>query len=472
MSPKVTVAPLGSLCVKFLAIRLVQLLSDDEGRNYEAAKQYFSDVTHEVLQELLRDILNSIHLDAATRFSILEVLLRDDVRKLDTGIFPHSYYEKILQVIISRGVGLQQLNLKGVWARDHPALLTKLVCSLNNLKVLIIPHMANDAILRRIADCRNLNVLDISGESYFTADGLSYLKNENLQILDVGYYGKKEICEGNGDDTELVSAVIRNLPNLRAIRTYSYTGSSLFLLDHSSDLTTNLTTLRDTETTSDTFNVILKLCPRLESIHLNGPKPGVVTQLKHLKRLNYLKLCKGSSQELSEYLLGNITNLEVLKVASSTDKGLDLVDIAAGSPRVHTLEFYHMRLTFSNPEVFFMNLVNIEVLYCELTDSCLKHILENSPLLKRVMIGCDVSFTDGDTFRLCADCDFMFLEELWLSGAKGLTAISVELLMSHCPRLRFLGQLSGWDISSEEVEFYRTIIQMSNIDLTLLPTVF
>ncbi|XP_044756676.1 uncharacterized protein LOC123315155 [Coccinella septempunctata] len=471
MSPRIPVSSLGRLCVKFVANQLVQSLSDDEGLNYEAVKQYLSDVTHEVLQELLRDILNSIHLDAATRFSILEVLLRDDVRKLDTGIFPHSYYEKILEVIISRGVGLRQLNLKGVWARDHPALLTKLVGSLNNLKVLIIPHMANDAILQRIADCRNLNVLDISGESYFTADGLGYLKNENLRILDVGYYGKKEICEGSNDDTELVSRVIRNLPKLREIRSYSFTGNSLFHLQNSSYIT-NITLLRDTETTQEIFHVISRLCPLLESIHLNSPKEGVIPHLKDLKRLIYLKICKGSVAEITQYLASHQSNLEVIKVASCQDKPLDLTFVAQGSPRVNTLEFYHMHLTISRPELFFMYLTNIEILYCNMTDNCLRQILANSPLLRRVMIGCAVNFTDGDLFRLCADIEFLFLEELWLSCAKSLTAISIELLMNHCPKLRFLGQMNGWDITSEEVEFFRTVIQVSNIDLTLLPTVF
>lgn len=469
MSPKIPVPKLARLCVKLLANRLVHSLSDDEGLNFEEAKQYFSDVTHEVLEDLLTDILNSVHLDAATRFSILEVLLRVDVRKLDTGIFPHSYYRKILEVIISRGLGIRRLNLKGVWARDHPALLSKLVGSLNNLKVLIIPHMANDAVLRRIADCRNLNLLDISGESYFTPDGLGYLKNENLQVLDVGYYGKKEICEGRTDDTELIAEVIRNLPSLRVIRSYSFTGTSLSLLHHS---TTNITSLRDTDTTENLIKIISRLCPNLDSIYLNSPKQGILHHLSHVKYLNYLNLCKGSAAELNQYLLSHQSNLEVLKVSSCQDKPLDLTNIAEKSPRVHTLEFYHMHLIFSRPEVFFMCLTDIEISYCDITDSCLKLLLMNSPLLRRVMIGCQIHFSDGDLFRLCAECEFLFLEELWLSSARNLTAISVELLISHCPKLRFLGQLNGWNITSEEIDFFKSLIQISNMDITLLPTVF
>ncbi|KAL3278219.1 hypothetical protein HHI36_013558 [Cryptolaemus montrouzieri] len=468
MSPRIPVSPLRYLCARHISNRLILLLCDEDRLTNEATRNYFLDVTYEVLQELLGNILNSTNLDAATRFNSLQVLLRNDVRKLNTGIFPHSYYGKILEVIISNGRGLHQLNLKGVWARDHPELLRDLVSSLSNLRILIIPHIANDDILQCIGGCKNLNTLDISGEASFTTYGLNCLRNKNLYILSLGNYGKKEICEGNSDDIPLVSSIISNLPSLKNIRTYSFTGCSLSILYQSRLCSlTNLTYLHDTGTTNEVLDAIIELCPFLESIHLESPEQGVVLRLSKFKRLQCLKLVKSSNIELTEYLNNHGSNLEILKVNHNKSERLDVTTIATEIAKIHTIEFYQMSLSFSNPEVFFMSLSNLEILYCDITDNGMKQILSNSPFLKKAVFGCVINFSDGDIFRLCADCDFLHLEDLWFSCAKKLTIISVELLMGHCPNLRTIGQLGGWDITSQEIEFFRNLLHFSNIDLTL-----
>ncbi|KAK9881106.1 hypothetical protein WA026_014452 [Henosepilachna vigintioctopunctata] len=469
MSPRNSVFQLKYICARFLSNLLIHLLSDDEGLNYETTREYLSDATYQVLQELLKNILNSINLDAATRFSSLEILLRKDVRKLETGIFPHSYYEKLLHVIRLNGKGLQQLNLKGVWVRDQPELLSELVNALNNLKVLVVPHMASDTVLECIARCEHLNVLDISGEASYTAKGLSYLKNENLQLIDIGNYGKKGVCEGNEDDTELISNLMCNLPNLRSIRTYSYTGLAVSLVSLQSRSHLNLTYLHDTGTTNEVFNSVIELCPALESIYLNSPGHGVISRLNCLRRLNCLKLTNPSLNELTFYVSNFASNLQTIKLCHNKREVFDLSTIALGIPRINNIECYQMHLSIKQPDVYFLFLNKIELLYCDISDDCLKLILSNSPVLKRVIIGCVINFKDGDVFRLCAECDFQYLEELWLSCAKNLTIMSVELLVGHCPNLKSIGQMTGWDVNNEEIEVFRYVMQISNTDLTLLP---
>ncbi|KAJ8932933.1 hypothetical protein NQ314_014311 [Rhamnusium bicolor] len=116
-----------------------------------------------------------------------------------------------------------------------------------------------------------------------------------------------------------------------------------------------------------------------------------------------------------------------------------------------------------------MALQNVELLYCDMSDNVIRYFLTNSPFLKRIVVGCVINMTDGDMFRLCAECEFRHLEELWFSCARYLTATSVEILMGHCPNLRVVGQLSGWDMQQDELDCLRAVIAATNTDLTLLP---
>ncbi|RZC40945.1 hypothetical protein BDFB_013821 [Asbolus verrucosus] len=470
MSPKNQVHPLSCLCIKLVSTQLIQALSDDEGRNYEVVERYLFDATYEVVQELLKNILNSVNLDAATRFSCLQVLLRQDVKKLDTGIFPHSYYKAILKVITQKGTGLRQLNLKGVWVRDHPNQLSELVRSLRKLKILIIPHMADDEVLEATTKCSSLSVLDISGECCFTTTGLRQLKSEMITVLDIGSFGKRDVCQQNASDCDIIAEIIESLPNLTSLRTYSFTGSSLFTLyKKNSKHKTRLKYLHDTGTTNDIMEAIANMCENLESIHLDTPDKGVISRLTQLKKLCCVKLTHHDSQELLDYLRMSGSRLQVLKLNHDKSCSLNLCDICLTVPNLQTLECFQLKLAFYQLNTFFMNLENIEILYCDVTDTSLKNILMNSPFLKRIIIGCVINMTDGDIFRLCAECDFLCLEELWFSCARGLTSTSVELLMGHCPNLKVIGQLNGWDIHQEEIDYLRSVILYTNTDLTLLP---
>lgn len=470
MSPKKQVHALSYLCVKRFSRQLIQALSDDEGRNNDVVEQYLSNATYQVVQELLKNILNSLNLDAATMFSCLQVLLRQDVKKLDTGIFPHSYYEAILKVITQKGTGLQQLNLKGVWVKDHPTQLSELVTNLTKLKVLVITHMADDQVLQAISKSPNLAVLDISGDCLFTTSGLKMLRNETLTSLDIGNFGKKNICQQDEPDCDIIAEMMENLPNLTCLRTYSFTGTSLLrLYKKNPKHKSRLKYLHDTGTTNEIIEAIINMCEHLESIHLDTPQKGVICRLKKLKKLHCIKLVHHDSDDLLDYLANPRTGLQVLKLQHNKRNLLDLYDLFLCVPDLHTLECFQLKLCFTRMDTFFMNLENIEILYCNISDSSIKCILVNCPFLKRVIIGCVVNMTDGDMFKLCDECDFVYLEELWLSCARGLTDISVELLMEHCPNLKVLGQLNEWNILQEEIEYLRSVILYTNTDLTLLP---
>lgn len=470
MSPRNQVDILSLLCLKTIAQQVIHLLADDEGRYYEAVRKFLHDATFEVLQDLLGQILKIENLDASTRFSCLEVLLRSDVKTLETGIFPHSYYKRILEVIRSSGVGLQHLNLKGVWVRDFPELLSGALRELKNLKTLSIPHMADDSVIEVVMSCGNLVVLDISGECAFTVNGLKTITSDILTVLNIGNCGKKDVCTQEASSFDVVADLIENLPNLTVLRTYSFTGKSLLILyKKNKSFQTKLKYLHDTETTIEEFEAIISTCPLLEDIYFDTPHTGVVSDLGRLKKLHSLKLSRYSWMELQSYLQVDGSRLQTMKLCTCKDEVIDLSVISHSTPNLITLECFKVELTFTELNSYFMSLQNLEVLYCNIGGLVLGYLLLNSPYIKKVVVGDVIHMTDGDIFRLCAECDFVNLEELWFSHARYLTATSVELLMGHCPNLKILGQLNGWDVSTSEVELLRTLITSSNINLALLP---
>lgn len=471
MSPRNKVDVLSVLCLKTIAQQVIHLLADDEGKYYEAVKKFLHDATFEVLQDLLRQILSTENLDASTRFSCLEVLLRSDVNKLETGVFPHSYYKRILEVIRTSGVGLQHLNLKGVWVRDFPELLSDALSGLKCLKTLIIPHTADDLVIQTImTSCvANLTMLDISGECGFTVNGLRGIKSDTISVLNIGNYGKKDVCPQQAESFDVIADLLENLPNLAVLRTYSFTGKALLILhQRNQNFRTKLKYIHDTETTLDEFEAIANTCPLLESVCINSPQNAVVNDFGKLKKLHSIKLSRFSWKELASYLQEFGSRLQVMKLNTCKNEVIDLSVISHSAPNLITLECFKVELSFPQVNSYFMSLQNLEILYSNIGGLALAYLMINSPYLKRIVVGDVIHMTDGDVFRLCAECDFVNLEELWFSHAKYLTATSVELLMGHCPNLKILGQLGGWDIAPAEIDILKALITANNINLSLL----
>ncbi|KAJ8953130.1 hypothetical protein NQ318_017157 [Aromia moschata] len=325
MSPKIPVLPLNYLCLKVISNQLIYALSDEEGKYYEVVEKYLTGATYEVLQDLLKIVLSSVNLDASIRFGCLWVLLREDVRKLDTGIFPQFYYDKILRTIMLKGKRLQQLNLKGVWVRDYPALLSKLIRNLKCLRTLVAPHMVDDDVIDAIMTLKKLTVLDISGEACYTVGGIRKLKSDTIRVLDIGDFGKVDLCQEETSGYELVAEVIENLPNLISLRIYSFTGSALLLLHRRNpNFKTKLKYLHDTGTTLDIMESIITLCPCLENVHLDRAEPGVVEKLSKLRKLNTLKLTRANMEEVLRYIRVSGAQLQALTLNHNKSVSLDM----------------------------------------------------------------------------------------------------------------------------------------------------
>lgn len=305
--------------------------------------------------------------------------------------------------------------------------------------------------------------------NFVTVDGITKLKSQTLQVLDVGMFGKLSICHQENNGPDLIAELIEYLPNLISLRTYSYSGRALLKFYQKYPRSrTKLKYIHDTGTTEEIIGCVLNLCPDLENLHLDGAEHGVLEKLAKLQKLYTLKLTKCDVQEFLTFLSLSGARMQVLKLNHNKNISLDLSQICLFAPNLQTLECYQMKLTFTNLDTYFMSLVNVEITYCDMSDDIIRYIMTNSPFLRRIVIGSIIRMTDGDIFRICAECDFYNLEELWFSCAKSLTVTSVELLMGHCKNLKSIGQLNGWDVNVDEIDYLRAVIAFTNTDLKLL----
>ncbi|XP_057659628.1 uncharacterized protein LOC130895956 [Diorhabda carinulata] len=499
MSPKKLIISLQQKCLKIVYNKLYYAIDDEDPNAYLAIRKC---LPRNSLLDLLKRLSHAENLDRYTRFNCLQLLLREGSRELDTGIFPRIYYDKILKVILDRGQRLQHLNFKGVWIRDFPDLLSKVIRNSPGLKTLIIPQMANNEVLEAINTLEYLTVLDISGESYFTVNGIKKLSNKTLQVLDLGYAGDSCFCqedeleepeleeeEGSEDeeneeeelnefedgteerDFQLLAEIIENLPALISLKTYSFTGNAISVLKGMNpNYKTNLKFLHDSNTSVDIMDSVVSLCPDLEDIHLEEAESDVLEDLYKLSKLNTLQLTKCYIDEFlfSLDIFGG--QLQVLKLNNMTETHLDLSDLCISAPNLHTIELYQMKLAFTNKDNYFGNLNNMDFSYCETTSDTMLSVLRNSPSLKVFrVLECLVNLSDKDIFDLCSERKLESLEKLWFSSAGTLTAASVEMLMESCPNLVQIGELDGWDVTKEDMVDLRAVIKATNIDLKITP---
>lgn len=384
-------------------------------------------------------------------------------------MFPQFYYKRILETLASQGTGLQHLNLKGVWVKDNPELLCSALKQMDQLKVLHIPHIANDTILQCVANIRNLRVLNISGECLFSKQGLDNFCEDlrsrrcMLNVLDIGSYGEENIPH------ETIAEMIQALPQLRTLSSYSYVGKSLlYIFKRNRKFLCNLQYIHDTKTSKEVCEAIYQTCPVLENLYFDTPDNGVIDLISKFHSLNTLKLVKFQCHDLHKLLQNWGANIHTIKI--SLGRGIfDISKLAQSCPNITRIEFYKMEFISHTVDVPLCKLRQLEVLHTELTPSCLRYILSRSPELRKISIGDEVGITDGDLYRLCADFCLLNLEKLWFMNARYLTVNAIELLISHCPGLTTLGRITGWNVTTDDIYFMQAIIQSTNSDLTLLP---
>lgn len=408
MSPRLPVPPLQETTLSLVARQLIHALSqltseEDAAFSFAMVSSYYESMgaTNDIFQDLMNLILGSDYLDASVRYYTMRLLLKENVKCLATGSFPHPYYRKVLELISEQGQHLTTLNLKGVWVKeDHLPLFCKLIENLKNLTVLHIPYTANDEVLKCIGEYNKvLKLLDVSGETDITEIGIDALLSGNAQLIrtltvvNIGMYGDENI-----DHTD-VALLIRGLPNLTNLGSYSYVGKAIYYIYNCDpDFTTKLNYVHDIRTNIRTMKAILALCPLVETIYLEEPDQSVILQMKDLRNLTKIKLNKFQCHELHQ-LLEKIGHKIVNLMLSASTGSFNFTRIAESCRNLESLEFYGIQTTTHEEEIPFSKLEHIEIIQGHLSQSLLKYLMTASPILKKLIIGDEIMLDDNDMSR-------------------------------------------------------------------------
>ncbi|CAH0680196.1 unnamed protein product [Chilo suppressalis] len=480
MSPKCPVPPLQEITLSLVARQLIHTLArvtaeEDVSLPFAMVSSYYESMgaTNDIFQDLMNLILTSEYLDPSVRYFTMRLLLKENVKSLATGMFPCPYYKKILELLIEQGHHLTSLNLKGVWVKEeHLTLMYHLIKNLTNLTVLNIPYIANDEVLKYIGEHNKvLKLLDVSGETDITEIGIDAMLNGNpqltrsLTVVNIGMYGEENI------DHIDVALLIRRLPNLTNLGSYSYVGKSILHIYNTNcppDFKTKLQYLHDVQTNMRTMKAVLALCPDLETIYLEEPEQGVLQQIKELNHINKIKLNKFQCHELHQ-LLDKMGHKIVSLMLSGSSGSFNFTRIAETCRNLESLEFFQIQTATHEEEIPFNKLEHIEIIHGNLSTSCLKYLMTGSPVLKKLIIGDEIKLDDNDMSRMLRRYKFEHLEGIWFPNAPRLTRDTVDLLMECCPKLTSLGQLSGWQFTPDDMMLMRAIIASTNTDLVLSP---
>lgn len=410
MSPRCPVPQLQEITLARVARHLIHALSqvtseDDVALPFAMLSSYYETLgaTSDIFQDLLNLILSSEYLDPSVRYFAMRLLLKENVKTLASGIFPCPYYHKVLELIIEQGHQLTALNLKGVWVKDeHLGLMYELIKKLPNLSVLNIPYIANDEILKYIGEHNKvLKLLDVSGETDITEIGIDAMLSGNtsltqsLTVVNVGMYGEENICHTD------VALLIRRLPNLTNLGSYSFVGKSLWHIynnDRPPNFKSKLQYIHDANTNMRTMRAIVELCPEIDTIYLENPDQGILALLKDLNHLNKIKLNKFQCHELHQ-LLDKIGYKILTLMLSGSSGSFNFTRIAETCRNLESVEGYQLQTVTHEEEIPFNKLEHIEIIQGNLTTSCLKYLMTSSPNLKKLVIGDEIKLDDQDMSR-------------------------------------------------------------------------
>ncbi|XP_052120700.1 uncharacterized protein LOC113204542 [Frankliniella occidentalis] len=450
-------------------------LETDGGQAVLEVRRYLEAAPGDVLEALLQAVLARSDVPGAARCAALRLLLRADVRSLGVGVLAAEHHARAVRCLRVQGAGLRALDLKGAWLRgaDLDAFCDALR-ELGALRVLGVPHAATDKLLEAVAThCPKITALDVSGETDVSRKGLEALcagpgAPKALQVLDVGNLAEASVS------AEDAAFLLRSLPNLRSLGSYARVGAALLSLQDAEDTKKPLESrptsaplrleyLRDIGTSQRAAEAILALCPSLRAVYLDAPAPGVLTSLSALPLLSDLKLHQFDVPELERLLSDagvRVTELELLFGRSGP---LDLARLASLCPALSRLECYFVDCS-SSGRAAWPALQSVGVFHAQLARHALLDLALGAPRLQRLGVGCALpDLSDMDVADLCGD----ELQEVWLAQAGRLSQAAALCFLTGCPRLTSLGELSGWDVTPDQVEELRRHCELSNLDVSL-----
>lgn len=313
---------------------------------------------------------------------------------------------------------------------------------------------------------------------------------EVLTLSDVEH----ERFQFNPVPASVVAMLLQVLLRLRGLPHYPYTGESIFnVYEKCVEMSVEPTQCRlevvcDTWTKPERMRVIRALCPGVKELRLQNPQEGTLEELVELNGLQSLRLVElGRGGELAPTLRAMGSRLRCLEIVANFESrfgilAVDLWVVATQCPQLTRMVYSNVRLQLEDtdhPPAGFPALEELALKWTvPLTRDLVQRLLPLCPSLVRLsLFGSGVGLKDDDLSTLMATTSspastssespssattssapseaptpgFSQLEALWMDEGCQLTRRSARLLVDSCPRLCWLGELSQWAVSKQEL---------------------
>ncbi|XP_045598598.1 uncharacterized protein [Procambarus clarkii] len=400
-----------------------------------------------------------------------------------------------------------------------PCPLVSGLSSLTQLSTLHVMHGANNDILAALGQyAPKLKELRICYSYGVTDAGLKALclrspdnhvlrRGRHLHELRVRSFHLNPCCStleevdilGTGISQYGVAFLLKHLPALRSLGNCTNVTEAIEVLVGNKSLRRNsfmgrlrkyasrfkLNRVKEDCVSASKLVVITTLCPELRDLSLTHRFCEVdlerladlhkspshfrshLTQLKFLKHLSLVNVASRSVSGAVQAVGQQLTALTV------KCRGLDVPVVFHTCTNLKYLTMegedcsapYEAVGNFRQTALIKLQVVKIK---CHLPAPYTDIILNNARSLTRLEIDCLCDMSDDRVDQLMRNKSLEKLREFDVSRAPKLTVTSARMLVKHCPKLRQLQDLGGWNISTDELNAFLKETELENYDIQIV----
>ena len=185
--------------------------------------------------------------------------------------------------------------------------------------------------------------------------------------------------------------------------------------------------------------------------------------LQHTKKLKFNKIEFNLLLETLKMMNNQITWIDLVSCSGN----LDIGTLSQLCPNLRTLEIYYSRNVSSKSPVKLINLRRIVIYSPDLSGDAANDILENSPNIEHITIDSATTLDYTKLLKMLNKDCLKEVDELAIMSAPCLDLQCLELLIEKLPKLKIVGRLEGWNVTSAQLEELRKKVRKEHFDLTL-----
>jgi len=403
----------------------------------------------------------------------VHLVVHPRVRTLDFSKLPKILRDALYKKLDAL-TGLEILNLgsgNGESGRKRSFMNIKTLANLQSLT--LVNDCQNETLALIAQNCSQIRFLDISSSGSITEQGTSWLLL-CPQLEHINLYQTSQSVQG-------YAQLLQGLKNLKNIGRCDAFGQVLEYLEahRSKRLILPLTHFHSRDMNYEQLQLLVIICPNILHINLYVDEDvgNLLSPVGKLVKLKELKLlaCNFYSDRVDRLLEVQGDKLTMLHLEHVDELDMSaLCFIAETCPNLEKLVFFscdfvenfgpsHVNREFQ--ETPFQKLDSL-ICVSESAPNVIEFLLANSKNLKSVQFGSTAWFNDEIVAKVLKRNALKLVEEIRILRSYELTMSAVRSLIGHCPNLKILAEMDGWEgIGEQDLAVLRNQIRRENWDL-------